>query len=114
MFNQNDYLVRVDMNDLLLRLDISKEDHKKFANLLLANFFKTLSDDSLFEYMYTSTAGHRLKVNRGGCIVDLTTNELFGTSCVFVVLHSLSLTSRKRTRSMITSRLFSKSCARKR
>lgn len=62
MFNQNDYLVRVDMNDLLLRLDINNKDHKEFANLLLANFFKTLSDDSLFEYMYTSTAGHRLKL----------------------------------------------------
>lgn len=78
MFNQNDYLVRVDMNDLLLRLDINNKDHKKFANLLLANFFKTLSDDSLFEYMYTSTAGHRLKVqNREGCIAYFIIHVLF-------------------------------------
>lgn len=62
VFSQNDYLVRVDMNDLLLRLDVNNEDHKLFANILLENFFLILSDDSLFEFMYTSTAGHRLKV----------------------------------------------------
>lgn len=50
------------MNDLLLRLDINNERHKEFANTLLASFFHILENDALYEYMYTNTVEHRLKV----------------------------------------------------
>ncbi|KAI7894857.1 uncharacterized protein EV154DRAFT_599678 [Mucor mucedo] len=62
VFSQNDYLVRVDMNDLLLRLDVNNKDHKLFANILLENFFRIINEDILFEFMYTSTMEHRLKL----------------------------------------------------
>lgn len=62
VFSQNDYLVRVDMNDILLRLDVNNKDHKLFANILLENFFRIINEDILFEFMYTSTMEHRLKV----------------------------------------------------
>lgn len=51
------------MNDLLLRLDTNNKDHKLFANILLGNFFRIINEDILFEFMYTSTMEHRLKVN---------------------------------------------------
>lgn len=50
------------MNDLLLRLDVNNESHKAFANTLLDSFFQYMENDALFEYMYTSTVEHRLKV----------------------------------------------------
>jgi tRNA guanosine-2'-O-methyltransferase len=62
VFSQNDYLVRVDMNDILLRLDTNNKDHKAFANILLDKFFRTINEDTLFEFMFTSTMEHRLKV----------------------------------------------------
>lgn len=62
MLNQNDYLVRVDMNDLLLRLDIDNKQHREFANLLLDQLFHMMNDEILFEFTYTSTIEHRLKV----------------------------------------------------
>ncbi|CEP13385.1 hypothetical protein [Parasitella parasitica] len=63
MLNQNDYLVRVDMNDILLRLDIDNKQHRHFANLLLEQLLHTMnSDDNLFEFTYTSTIEHRLKL----------------------------------------------------
>ncbi|CAO3698396.1 unnamed protein product [Rhizopus stolonifer] len=78
VFTQNDYLVRVYMNNLLLRLDVDNEQHKIFANTLLDSFFKYMGDDALFEYMYTSTAEHRLKL-RVGCssllLIDLATED---------------------------------------
>lgn len=63
VFSQNDYLVRVDMNDILLRLDVNNKDHTALANILLDNFFHIINEDILFEFMYTSTMEHRLKVN---------------------------------------------------
>lgn len=62
MLNQNDYLVRVDMNDLLLRLDIDNKQHREFVNLLLDQLFRMMNDEILFEFTYTSTIEHRLKV----------------------------------------------------
>lgn len=65
MLNQNDYLVRVDMNDILLRLDIDNKQHKEFANLLLDQLLQLLNDEVLFEFTYTSTIEHRIKVSAG-------------------------------------------------
>ncbi|GAA5797284.1 hypothetical protein HPULCUR_002665 [Helicostylum pulchrum] len=62
VFSQNDYLVRVDMNDILLRLDVNNKDHTTLANILLDNFFHIINEDILFEFMYTSTMEHRLKL----------------------------------------------------
>ncbi|EPB84910.1 hypothetical protein HMPREF1544_08345 [Mucor circinelloides 1006PhL] len=45
MLNQNDYLVRVDMNDILLRLDIDNKQHKEFANLLLDQLLQLMNDE---------------------------------------------------------------------
>lgn len=50
------------MNDLLLRLDTNNERHREFANTLLTSFFHILENDALYEYMYTNTIEHRLKV----------------------------------------------------
>lgn len=63
MLNQNDYLVRVDMNDVLLRLDIDNKQHKEFANLLLDQLLQLMNDEVLFEFTYTSTIEHRIKVS---------------------------------------------------
>lgn len=63
IFSQNDYLVRVNMNDLLLRLDVNNKDHITLANLLLANFLRIINEDTLFEFMFMATAEHRLKVS---------------------------------------------------
>lgn len=62
VFSQNDYIVRVEMNDIILRLDNNNPDHVKLVHLLLDNFFQMIDDDTLYEFMYTSTAEHRLKV----------------------------------------------------
>ncbi|CAO3620518.1 unnamed protein product [Mucor fragilis] len=62
MLNQNDYLVRVDMNDVLLRLDIDNKQHKEFANLLLDQLLQLMNDEVLFEFTYTSTIEHRIKL----------------------------------------------------
>lgn len=51
------------MNDLLLRLDINNKDHRILANILLDKFLHIINDDTLFEFMFTSTIEHRLKVN---------------------------------------------------
>jgi hypothetical protein len=76
------------MNDILLRLDINNDDHKLFANTLLENFFHTISDDALFEFMYTSTAGHRLKVKKRRLILFLTNPDFY-----FIVAYLLFNTS---------------------
>ncbi|KAI8988894.1 hypothetical protein BDB01DRAFT_719270 [Pilobolus umbonatus] len=62
VFSQNDYLVRIDMNDLLLRLDINNPLHKQLANDLIDHLLDCIKDDSLFEFLYNSTAEHRLKL----------------------------------------------------
>lgn len=62
MLNQNDYLVRVDMNDVLLRLDIDNKQHKAFANVLLDQLLQLMNDQVLFEFTYTSTIEHRIKL----------------------------------------------------
>ncbi|ORE02050.1 hypothetical protein BCV72DRAFT_252709 [Rhizopus microsporus var. microsporus] len=78
VFNQNDYLVRVYMNDILLRLDTNNERHREFANTLLTSFFHILENDALYEYMYTNTVEHRLKL-RVCCstilIIDLVSED---------------------------------------
>ncbi|KAI9478551.1 MAG: hypothetical protein EXX96DRAFT_571334 [Benjaminiella poitrasii] len=78
VFSQNDYLVRVKMNDILLRLDVNNEDHVKLANLLLDDFLDVLNNSDLFENTFMATAEHRLKI-RTCCsmllIIDFATEE---------------------------------------
>ncbi|KAI9281150.1 hypothetical protein BY458DRAFT_430265 [Sporodiniella umbellata] len=78
IFTQNDYLVRVYMNNLLLRLDVKNKQHQILAVSLLDCFYRFIGDDMLFEYMYTCTAEHRLKL-RVGCssllLIDLATED---------------------------------------
>ncbi|KAI7902965.1 uncharacterized protein BX663DRAFT_551827 [Cokeromyces recurvatus] len=62
VFSQNDYLVRVKMNDLLLRLDGNNKDHVELANLLLDNFLDVLNNSDLFENTFVATVEHRLKI----------------------------------------------------
>ncbi|KAI8643710.1 hypothetical protein BD408DRAFT_341945 [Parasitella parasitica] len=63
MLNQNDYLVRVDMNDILLRLNIDDEQHRQFANLLLDQLLHLMDNgENLFKLTFTSTLEHRLKL----------------------------------------------------
>ncbi|KAI7864646.1 hypothetical protein BDF14DRAFT_1987237 [Spinellus fusiger] len=62
VFSQNDYVVRVMMNDLLLRLDPKNEQHIVFANILLDELLQLSSQDNLFAFMYTSTIEHRTKI----------------------------------------------------
>jgi hypothetical protein len=52
------------MNDIILRLDSNNQDHAKLVHLLLDNFFQMVDDDTLYEFMYSSTAEHRLKVRK--------------------------------------------------
>ncbi|KAI8384828.1 uncharacterized protein BYT42DRAFT_563768 [Radiomyces spectabilis] len=62
VFNQNDYLTRVLLNDLILRLDSSNETHTLIANQLLKEMLTVGQNEDLYEFMYTSTAEHRTKL----------------------------------------------------
>ncbi|CEJ01490.1 hypothetical protein RMCBS344292_15515 [Rhizopus microsporus] len=95
VFNQNDYLVRVYMNDLLLRLDINNERHKEFANTLLASFFHILENDALYEYMYTNTVEHRLKLRV--CCSTILIIDLVSEDKVDACLETLFEITRKET-----------------
>ncbi|ORE16390.1 hypothetical protein BCV71DRAFT_265697 [Rhizopus microsporus] len=98
VFNQNDYLVRVYMNDLLLRLDTNNERHREFANTLLASFLHILENDALYEYMYTNTVEHRLKL-RVCCstilIIDLVSEDKVDTclETMFEIIRKETVTS---------------------
>ncbi|KAI8390273.1 hypothetical protein BD560DRAFT_362076 [Blakeslea trispora] len=78
VFSQNDYLVRVYVNDLLLRLDLSNKTHVVFANELMDHLFRIVNEDILYEFMYMSTIEHRLKL-RVCCsimlIIDFATED---------------------------------------
>ncbi|RCH86084.1 hypothetical protein CU098_001180, partial [Rhizopus stolonifer] len=62
VFSQNDYLVRVYVNDILLRLDLNNQNHIELANLLMDHLFRIVNEDILYEFMYMSTIEHRLKL----------------------------------------------------
>jgi hypothetical protein len=68
VLNQNDYYVRVLMNDLLLRLDDTNEQHIEFVNRLIDYMMESNERPELYEGVYTNTALHRFKVrsNRVG------------------------------------------------
>ncbi|KAF7728535.1 Tar (HIV-1) RNA binding protein 1 [Apophysomyces ossiformis] len=62
VFNQNDYLVRVLMNDILLRLNMDDQQHVQFAETVLTELLNVSQNDTLYEYIYTSTIEHRQKL----------------------------------------------------
>ncbi|KAG0167145.1 Tar (HIV-1) RNA binding protein 1 [Apophysomyces sp. BC1034] len=70
VFSQNDYLVRVLMNDIILRLDPDNQQHILLANDVLKELLTVSQNDSLYEYMYTSTTEHRQKL-RTWCSIML-------------------------------------------
>ncbi|KAI8359079.1 hypothetical protein EDC96DRAFT_545587 [Choanephora cucurbitarum] len=78
VFSQNDYLVRVYINDLLLRFDLNNKTHTVLANDLMDHLFRIVNEDILYEFMYMSTIEHRLKL-RVCCsimlIIDFATED---------------------------------------
>ncbi|KAI9019565.1 hypothetical protein CLU79DRAFT_888618 [Phycomyces nitens] len=70
VFSQNDYMVRVMMNDLLLRLDPKNKQHIELANKLMECLLQLTSEENLFAFMYTSTIEHRTKI-RAMCSIML-------------------------------------------
>jgi hypothetical protein len=63
VFTQNDYLVRVLMNDLIMRLDINNQEHCLFANKMIDSLLAGINRDELYDYTHTFTVEHRLKVS---------------------------------------------------
>lgn len=62
VLNQNDYYVRVLMNDLLLRLDDTNDQHIEFVDRLMDHMMESNERHELYEGVYTNTALHRFKV----------------------------------------------------
>lgn len=61
-FNQNDYYVRVLMNDLVLRLDSTNPKHIEFAYALMKELIETNDKPELYIGVFTNTPTHRFKV----------------------------------------------------
>ncbi|KAI8138427.1 hypothetical protein BJV82DRAFT_631498 [Fennellomyces sp. T-0311] len=61
-FTQNDYMTRVYMNDLLLRLDKNNKVHMQFAERMMDVLLDKLSDGSLEHNQFCSTIEHRTKL----------------------------------------------------
>ncbi|CAO3587682.1 unnamed protein product [Absidia cylindrospora] len=71
VFNQNDYYVRVLMNDLILRLDEANDKHAEFAHQLMNHMIESNNKPELYEGIFTNTAMHRFKI-RSWCTILLT------------------------------------------
>jgi hypothetical protein len=63
-FSANDYVTRVQMNTILLKLDEKIDSHRKFANSVL-NELLTLSASERYthKFLYVNQIEHRWKVS---------------------------------------------------
>ncbi|ORX62740.1 hypothetical protein DM01DRAFT_1403192 [Hesseltinella vesiculosa] len=62
LLNQNDYVVRVMMNDLILRLDIDNEQHREIAIKIMNDLMEMNDKPEYYETVYINTAVYRFKV----------------------------------------------------
>ncbi|KAI8096188.1 uncharacterized protein BX664DRAFT_323334 [Halteromyces radiatus] len=70
-FNQNDYYVRVLMNDLIIRLDDTNSQHIEFAHQLMGHLMEINDKPELYEAVFNNTPLHRFKI-RSWCTILLT------------------------------------------
>lgn len=70
LFNQNDYHVRVLMNDILLRLEETNDRHVAFAHRLLGALFAECAKAELVDHQFPSTIEHRTRVSNDRWDID--------------------------------------------
>lgn len=69
VFNQNDYVARVMMNDLLLRLKKDVPHHVTLAKTLIDILLNESAQDKYYESQYLGTIEHRVKVSMDNCLM---------------------------------------------
>ncbi|KAI9323060.1 hypothetical protein BX666DRAFT_2016546 [Dichotomocladium elegans] len=62
VFTQNDYMARVYLNDLILRLDKNNDKHVLFAERIMDALLDEMSNDKYKCYQFLSTIEHRSKL----------------------------------------------------
>lgn len=62
IFTQNDYMVRVYMNDLMLRLDKDNKNHATLAKQVMDYLLEETNNEKFKAFQFLSTIEHRTKV----------------------------------------------------
>lgn len=62
LFTQNDYMVRVYMNDLILRLDKDNDKHAVLAKEIMDYLLEEMNNENFKAFQFLSTIEHRTKV----------------------------------------------------